>query len=480
MNENEFKDRDTSGESADEQRQNPYAAYINKNDCTSENKVKNDNPYSKNPYKKAESDTDEETHYTINVHRPERERTDESGENPYSRFISEDDTADEPCKNDNPYSKYYKDNIASADRKEQTSSSSYNDFAASFKVNETGEHAFDECSAHAPLIDENRVKGNFRRIGFAFLLFSLISTAVVYIIMFAVIEIDASIIDNIIFRNLITPVAMYLFALPVLLSMLSPCEAKAPEKKRLGVGKFLLFLIVAFGFMYIGGEIGNYVMQYLGGIFSYDYSNGLESIIDYDNIWITAFFTVIVAPIGEEFVFRKLLIDRTQKHGAFISIGLSGLMFGLMHGNFYQFFYAFALGLLLGYIYYHTGKLYLTVVIHAIVNFVGSVLVTFLLPVAEKMDTVDLNDPAAFTEFLTENMLGIILLLLFVAFRFASMVCAVVMPIVFRKKLSLPQGEAVIPKKRVLRVVILNAGIISMLAVYILEFASNIFLPLLS
>jgi membrane protease YdiL (CAAX protease family) len=283
--------------------------------------------------------------------------------------------------------------------------------------------------------------------------------------------------ESTLFLNIVTPVSLYLFALPVLLIMLSKCEAKAPKKRKMSFGAFVLFLITAFGFMYIGAMIGNSVMDAISNLVGYDYSNGLQNIIDYDNLWITAIFTVIVAPIGEEFVFRKLIIDRTQKYGGFVSVGLSGLMFGLMHGNLYQFFYCFALGLLLGYIYYSTGKLYITIAIHAIVNFVGSILSSLLVPVSEAMDAIDPNDMGAYLEFVEANIGPLIGLILFGIFTYAAMACAVILPIVHRKKLKLGRGEVVIPKNKILPIVILNAGIITMIILYLLEFGLNL-LPL--
>jgi membrane protease YdiL (CAAX protease family) len=74
--------------------------------------------------------------------------------------------------------------------------------------------------------------------------------------------------------------------------------------------------------MYIGSFVGNYVMALASEIVGYDYNNMLESVIDDNNLWVTAIFTVVIAPIGEEFVFRKLIIDRTAKYGCFISVML--------------------------------------------------------------------------------------------------------------------------------------------------------------
>ena len=359
---------------------------------------------------------------------------------------------------DNPYSRHYR-------RK------NYNDFGADFKVNEEPSYSY------APFIDEENEKRHFSKIGLGYALFTAISFAVSFIIQIIVFLVNPEFYESTLFLNIVTPISLYLFALPVLLIILSQCEAKSPEKKKMSFGAFMLFLITAFGFMYIGAIIGDYVMELISLAVGYDYSNGLENIIDNNNLWITAIFTVVVAPIGEEFVFRKLIIDRTQKYGGFISIGLSGLVFGLMHGNLYQFFYCFLLGLLLGYIYYTTGKLYITIAIHAIVNFVGSVVSSLLAPVSDALDAIDPDDVDALMEFITENVGHIIGLLAFSLFIYAAMACAVIFPIVFRKKLRLGRGEVIIPGSKIVPVVILNGGIIAMIILYLLEFGLNL-LPL--
>ena len=372
----------------------------------------------------------------------------------------------------NPYTSYYANDYRKNDEEygnpysRQSARSSDDDFSAEFKVNEE--------PAYAPLLDEEKEKNNFSRIGRGYFFFSIISTAVSLIVQIIVLILNEEFYTSTLFLNLVTPLSLYVFALPVLLIFLSKCEATPPQKRKMSFGAFMLFLITAFGFMYIGALIGNSVMDFLSDAVGYDYSNGLTSLIDEESIWITAIFTVIVAPIGEEFVFRKLIIDRTQKYGGFISVGLSGLMFGLMHGNFYQFFYCFALGLLLGYIYYSTGKLYITIAIHAIVNFFGSVVTSFLSPISEELVNIDPGDMEAMMTFVQENLLAVLGLLAFSLFTYAAMACGVIFPIVFRKKLKLSKGEIVIPKRKIIPIVILNSGVIAMMIFYVVEFGLNL------
>ena len=319
------------------------------------------------------------------------------------------------------------------------------------------------------LIDEKKERRHFSRLGLGFALFTLISTIAALLICEIVLNINEQIYDSTWFMNLLSPVALYAFALPVLLIVVSGLETKRPQKSKLGFGKWILLLIVAFGFMYIGAMIGNGVMDRISEIMNHDYSNSLENIIDEENIWITAIFTVIVAPIGEELVFRKLIIDRTNKYGGVVCIVLSALIFGLMHGNFYQFFYCFGIGLILGYIYYSSGRILPCILIHAIVNFMGSIVPVWLTPILEKMESLDYENIDGLVEFTMNNLGGIVAAMAFSLFVYAAMALAIILPITLRKKIKLGKPETKLPRGRAMGIVIGGTGMIIMLVVYGLE-----------
>ena len=84
--------------------------------------------------------------------------------------------------------------------------------------------------------------------------------------------------------------------------------------------------------------------------------------------------TVVLAPVVEELIFRKLMLDRIRNHGEKTAIIFSALCFGLFHGNLTQFLYAFSVGLFLGYVYCKTGKVLYTMVMHALLNLFSSLL----------------------------------------------------------------------------------------------------------
>ena len=121
--------------------------------------------------------------------------------------------------------------------------------------------------------------------------------------------------------------------------------------------------------MWIGNLIGLTITEILGNLIQSEIANPIVETIDSSSIYTNLLLMVIMAPIFEEIIFRKLLIDRTIKYGKGVSILLSALIFGLFHGNLNQFFYAFLIGGFFAYVYIKTGKIIYTILLHLTVNF---------------------------------------------------------------------------------------------------------------
>lgn len=109
----------------------------------------------------------------------------------------------------------------------------------------------------------------------------------------------------------------------------------------------------------------------------------VELFRDTDQWWILAllgFSAVILAPIGEELVFRaglyRFLLGRTSKPNAIV---MSGLFFGLVHFNLYGFAPLAALGILLCLAYDITGNIRVPILIHVLFN-AHTVLLLLLFP----------------------------------------------------------------------------------------------------
>lgn len=251
----------------------------------------------------------------------------------------------------------------------------------------------------------------------------------------------------------------YLVGVPLALIVLSGEKGARPEVHRLSFGKFLIVFIMCFCLMYGGSIVGNLLTALLSGG---NASNALD-VLAMDESPLKILFMVILAPLMEELVFRRFIIDRTAVFGEKRAVLLSALTFAMFHMNLFQFFYAFALGWLFAYIYVRTGRLRYCVILHALVNFVGSVLGPALLKAAEKVMWVSEMDPAAMTEEMLVEIAGVLPALIGMSVYSMSViglsVAGLVLILVNRDKLLWKPAHREIPGRAV-RSVWVNSGMI--------------------
>ncbi|POY35588.1 hypothetical protein C3K47_14425 [Solitalea longa] len=88
---------------------------------------------------------------------------------------------------------------------------------------------------------------------------------------------------------------------------------------------------------------------------------------------VVGFLTIcIAAPILEEIIFRGIILKGLlENYSAQKAIFSSAFIFGLIHFNPVQSIGAFVLGLLMGWLYYRTNDLRLTILVHFLNNFIG-------------------------------------------------------------------------------------------------------------
>ena len=96
---------------------------------------------------------------------------------------------------------------------------------------------------------------------------------------------------------------------------------------------------------------------------------------------------IIMAPIVEEIFFRGLVQNRLGKvMSPIISIGLSSVIFGVGHGHPLWMAYAAALGVIFGVVYYKSGSLLTTMLMHF--GFNGINIIAYLLMNTKAYDFV--------------------------------------------------------------------------------------------
>ena len=230
------------------------------------------------------------------------------------------------------------------------------------------------------------------------------------------------------------------------------------QKQPMSVGSLLKIYVM----MYAVATILNLLGGSVSGMAPEGGSQQLEMIDQIVNTKLISGILIptLAAPVLEELIFRKLMIDRLHNYGEGTVILFSALCFGLFHGNLTQFVYATGVGLFLGYVYCKTGKVIYTIVMHMLLNSMGS-LVMLLGPAMQGG-----AESAALTAIVfTVVVIGLVvtgLVLLVVSLKKKFFVLDNAMP------------EA-IAKSDVLKTVYLNPGVLLLFAVYLSQIVMSLF-----
>lgn len=255
---------------------------------------------------------------------------------------------------------------------------------------------------------------------------------------------------------------MYLIGMPIMILLLRGIPATLPEKHPMKPGRFVVAAIMCYGLMLICNLTGLWLTALIGVLRGSTVDNVLLNTLNGGSTGLNFLYIVICAPVFEEYIFRKLLVDRTLRYGQGVAVMVSGLLFGLFHGNLNQFVYAFPMGLFLAFLYVRTGKLKISIAMHMICNFLGSIFAPWLLEISHMEEYARLTESGAsqqeLAEFMAVYMPGWIAYMCYSILIYLLMLASVVLFIVFRKRFTLEAGEVRIPRGRKFGIVYANAG----------------------
>ena len=153
----------------------------------------------------------------------------------------------------------------------------------------------------------------------------------------------------------------------------------AGEARPLPPGRFFQAWVICLGATYVVNFLTLALMGLVGLLRGAPVDNPVDQMAAYP-VALSALLGCVIAPVIEEFMFRRILLDRLRPYGDRFALLASALCFGLFHGNLSQFFYAVAIGLALGYVALRTGRIWQPVLLHAMVNSISSLLLPLLEP----------------------------------------------------------------------------------------------------
>ena len=310
------------------------------------------------------------------------------------------------------------------------------------------------------------------RIGLSYFLLLLVSTAIQFLITFFIQLLAPEVLSTSWYLYALSAFSLYLCGMPLTYLLLRKVPRFSPTSIKLGARGFWLCLLMCMGIMSVGNLLGQLVNWLLGTLMQTSATNPVETILGGTDLALTAVYVVILAPVMEEILFRKWLCDRLLHWGQGPAALISGLFFGLFHGNFYQFFYAFGLGVIFGYVYIRTGRLRYTIILHVIINLIGTAsapLLNWLLEVGGFAGNIAAISSVSSLLALC-GILGLILLYL------GACIAGIVLLIVLRKRFLPAPHPALPPRSARASVLILNVGTILFIVLSLLMFLMNLLL----
>lgn len=224
----------------------------------------------------------------------------------------------------------------------------------------------------------NAYKKFFSKIGFNYLIMGILAIIFQIIILNSLNIINPQYLTDINIISIISSICNYILPFPIFYWLMKKINTTKLEKTSINIKTFIIYIGITLTLMWIGNIIGLTITSLLSNSLQNDIANPVQQLINSADIWFNLIVISIIAPIFEEILFRKFLIDRSIKYGAKVSIILSAVIFALFHGNLNQFFYALLMGGFFAYIYIRTGKITYTIILHIIVNLLGSVVSLFI------------------------------------------------------------------------------------------------------
>lgn len=302
---------------------------------------------------------------------------------------------------------------------------------------------------------------SYSRIGLALAVAIVLWFALSAVVIVIGAAISPSLGSNLMFSTLAGTLPLYIICTPLLYMIISGLPTARPAPKKLSLSHILMLFLMAQGLMWAGNFIGEGLMGVMGRLTGVDYYNQLNDTVGLP-IWFTALLTGILAPVFEELIFRKLMLDRMLPYGEGQAILIGGLLFGLFHGNFYQFFYAASLGMLLSFVYAKTGKWHYTVLLHIAINFTGGILPAILLQKIDyerylALDPANLEEMEAFMAEYGPQMTAISL---YSAAQIVMGLAGIVLLILSFKKIKANTRPSLLPFGTGMKAALLNGGML--------------------
>lgn len=222
------------------------------------------------------------------------------------------------------------------------------------------------------------------KIGIILLLTLIITFAVQFLISILVNLLDPSIAFQPWYMWSMTVVSLYIIAFPIYVLMMKSipsyevsAQTEAPLKKY-SVKEIIMIIFICLAATYIFNIISVALNLLIGKLKGSPVTNPLEVAIGSSSVIYTFIVACVMAPIVEEIMFRKLMLNKLMVYDKRLAIIVTSFAFALFHGNLYQLLYAFVLGVIFAHITIKSGTVKYAIILHIIINTIGSIILPSL------------------------------------------------------------------------------------------------------
>ena len=235
------------------------------------------------------------------------------------------------------------------------------------------------------------------------------------------------------------------------------------------------------GVMLIGSIAANYITNLINTYLGIEVQDSTGDIISQAPIGIIILVVVIIGPIFEELIFRKIFVDTIGKYSTSLAILISAASFALFHGNITQIIYTFGAGLILAWVYAKTKKIIYPIILHMLLNFFGSIPAMLIqdsynriLAVPEEEWENMMSDASFMLDYIKVMSVSMM------QYGFMLIGGIILISMILRRKFKLDTtGEVKIGLFGRLGILIFNRGTLLFIAYTVITVLSNLLLPLI-
>lgn len=168
---------------------------------------------------------------------------------------------------------------------------------------------------------------------------------------------------------------LYLVGVPLFVLTVKGLANTAAKKEKIDMpaGTFIKWWFISMAAMYIFNIVSVLINMAISAAKGGEVINPIAEMQQGSGIIYNIIFGVIVAPVGEELLFRHILYKKLSGFGDKVFIFISAFVFACIHGNLSQLLYAFVLGAIFAYIMARTRNVIYCILMHVIVNALGMI-----------------------------------------------------------------------------------------------------------